>query len=193
MRDRALDCRSDRRQLLLRRKNGEFSVMIGFVEQRSNRGWNCAGTSTLPDFTYASLGGGCWKRDGNDDVPHPCRVSAVDALAHATLTQSRSKKTTSSDKLVQTLKPARVLETYSAGIKLALVARAEADVYLNTYRLFHDWDICAGHILVEEAGGNVSGLQGETLAYGEPGNWQRHGVLATNGLLHAEALAAKKE
>lgn len=174
------------------RKNGEFSVMIGFVDERKI----AVGIVLEPArsrLTYASLGGGCWKRDGNDATPYPCRVSAVDTLAHATLTQSRSKKTTSSDKLVQALRPARVLETYSAGIKLALVARSEADLYLNTYRLFHDWDICAGHILVEEAGGKVTGLQGETLTYGQPGNWQRHGVLATNGVLHTEALAAKKE
>ncbi len=174
------------------RKNGEFSVMIGFVDQ----GQIAVGIVSEPArarLTYASRGAGCWKRDGASAAPVRCQVSHVDSLAHATLTQSRSKKTTSADKLVQALHPARVLETYSAGIKLALVARGEADLYLNTYRLFHDWDICAGHILVEEAGGKVSGLQGETLTYGQPGNWQRHGVLATNGLLHNEALTAKKE
>ena len=84
--------------------------------------------------------------------------------------------------------PERVIETYSAGIKLALVARGEADIYLNTYDAFHDWDICAGHILVEEAGGTVTGLRGESLQYGLPGAWQRHGLLASNGLLHADAL-----
>src|SRR5206468_2382783 len=91
---------------------------------------------------------------------------------------------------VKTLNPAKVIETYSAGIKLALVARGEADLYVNTYDAFHDWDICAGQILVEEAGGKVSGLRGEELHYGLPGAWQRHGVLATNGILHSSALMA---
>jgi 3'-phosphoadenosine 5'-phosphosulfate (PAPS) 3'-phosphatase len=82
------------------------------------------------------------------------------------------------------------VETYSAGIKLAMVARGEADIYLNTYTAFHDWDICAGHILVNEAGGRVTGLGGQELHYGLPGAWQRHGVLATNGQLHDGAIEA---
>ena len=90
---------------------------------------------------------------------------------------------------VSAVRPARVVETYSAGIKLALVARGEADVYANTYDAFHDWDICAGHLLVEEAGGKVTGLGGETIRYGLPGAWQRQGLLATNGHLHEAAVA----
>ncbi len=88
----------------------------------------------------------------------------------------------------EALGPARIVESYSAGIKLALVARGEADIYLNTYEAFHDWDICAGHILVTEAGGRVTGTGGQELRYGLPGAWQRDGLLATNGLLHDAAL-----
>ena len=91
--------------------------------------------------------------------------------------------------LFRSLRPARVLESHSAGIKLALVARGEADLYLNTYDAFHDWDICAGHILVTEAGGKVTGSANQTLVYGVAGAWQRHGLLASNGRVHAEALA----
>jgi 3'(2'), 5'-bisphosphate nucleotidase len=94
---------------------------------------------------------------------------------------------------MKALQPARVLETYSAGIKLAMIARGEADIYLNTYDAFHDWDICAGHILVDEAGGRVTGLGGQELRYGLPSAWQRHGLLASNGKLHnvaAKALAS---
>ena len=69
------------------------------------------------------------------------------------------------------------------------MARGEADLYVNTYAAFHDWDICAGHILVEEAGGTVTGLLGEAIAYNTEGAWQRHGLLATNGLLQQQALA----
>jgi 3'-phosphoadenosine 5'-phosphosulfate (PAPS) 3'-phosphatase len=82
-----------------------------------------------------------------------------------------------------------VIETHSAGIKLALVARGVADLYVNHYAAFHDWDICAGHILVEEAGGKVTGLRGEALHYGTPGAWQRSCLLASNGVLHAAAQA----
>lgn len=174
------------------RKNGEFSVMVAFVEN----GLIAVGVVYEPcrqRLTYASRGAGCWRRDGN--APHPirCQASRISSLGAATLTQSRAKKSTGSNIRLQGISPARVLETYSAGIKLALVARGEADLYVNSYRAFHDWDICAGHILVDESGGKVSGLGGETLTYGDPGNWQRHGLLATNGVLHEPALSAMKE
>jgi 3'(2'), 5'-bisphosphate nucleotidase len=93
---------------------------------------------------------------------------------------------------VQLLKPATVIETYSAGIKLALVARGDADLYLNTYDAAHDWDLCAGHILVAEAGGKVTTLNGTELHYGLAGALQQGGVLASNGRLHEAAVERMK-
>src|SRR5438105_2391494 len=122
------------------RKNGEFSVMIGFVEH----GLPVVGVVSEPAharLTYAVRGGGCWRRDDGDAAP--CRVSAIVALADATLTQSHSRDASRPSRPVQLVRPVRVVETYSAGIKLVLVARGEADVYVNTYNAFHDWDICA--------------------------------------------------
>jgi 3'(2'), 5'-bisphosphate nucleotidase len=171
------------------RKNGEFSVMVAFAD----RGLIGAGVvlePARPRLTYALRGGGCWRRDGAEPGPTACRVSATGELSAVVLTQSHSKTPGTRSRLVQALNPARVVESYSAGIKLALVARGEADLYLNTYDAFHDWDIAAGHLLVDEAGGKVTGLGGEELRYGLPGAWQRHGLLATNGLIHDAAVAA---
>jgi 3'(2'), 5'-bisphosphate nucleotidase len=168
-------------------KNGEFSVMIGFVDE----GLIAVGIVLEPAagrLTYAVRGGGCWRQDGTESVPSPCNVSEVIDLRASTLTQSRSRPGQTS-RAVQGLHPANVVETYSAGIKLARVARGEADLYVNTYTAFHDWDICAGHLLVEEASGLVTGLAGQTLHYGQPGAWQRYGLLATNCHLHESALA----
>jgi 3'(2'), 5'-bisphosphate nucleotidase len=168
------------------RKNGEFSVMVAFVAD----GQLAAGVVLQPAsgrLTYAARGSGCWRRDG-DSEPVLCRVSAARTMAEATLVQSHSRDTQKRSAEVRALAPARVFETYSAGIKLALVARSEADLYLNTYDAFHDWDIAAGHILVDEAGGIVTGLKGQVPRYGLRGAWQRDGLLASNGLIHAEAV-----
>lgn len=174
-------------------KNGEFSVMVGFVAN----GEIGAGVVLQPAtqrITFARRGHGCWRHDGNAD-PVRCHVSNVPKLSASTLIQSHSKPGKKST-VVTALEPARVIESYSAGVKLAVVARGEAELYPNTYDAFHDWDICAGHILVTEAGGTVTGLCGEQLRYGLPGAWQRVGLLATNGHIHTEAVnkwvAAKK-
>jgi 3'(2'), 5'-bisphosphate nucleotidase len=169
------------------RKNGEFSVMVGFVAKGALE----VGIVAQPAFgrlTYASRGAGCWRRDQNEE-PKACRVTSVDRLENATLTQSRSKAGAARSPLVTALNPAKIVETYSAGVKLALVARGEADIYLNDYTEFHDWDIAAGHLLVSEAGGHVTGMRGQELLYGLPGAWQRHGLVATNKLIHEDALA----
>jgi 3'(2'), 5'-bisphosphate nucleotidase len=169
------------------RKNGEFSVMIGFVQE----GQVAVGVVFEPArarLTYARRGGGCWRRDGGASTPLACRVAATSDLHAATLTQTHSRRPETPSPAAALLGPHRVVESYSAGIKLALVARGEADLYVNTYQAFHDWDICAGHILVDEAGGRVTGLHGEPLAYGLPGAEQRHGLLASNGTLHEAAV-----
>jgi 3'(2'), 5'-bisphosphate nucleotidase len=169
------------------RKVGEFSVMVGFLE----KGEIAVGVVQEPEqnrLTWAIRGGGCWKRDGQGSLER-CRVTGTSELSAATLTQSHTQDPTKPSRRVQRLQPAKVIETYSAGIKLALVARGEADLYLNTYDAVHDWDLCAGHILVTEAGGRVTKLTGAELQYGLPGALQQGGVLASNGRLHEAAVA----
>jgi 3'(2'), 5'-bisphosphate nucleotidase len=170
------------------KKNGEFSVMIGLVAD----GRPVVGVvhEPVPDrYTYAVQGAGCWCRYG---VAAPVRSHATKTadLAAAALVQSHSKDPKNPSKIVRALHPARVVETYSAGIKLAMVARGEVEIYVNDYPTFHDWDACAGHILVDEAGGKASGFKGEAIQYGTPGFAQHIGLLASNGVLHAAALAA---
>ncbi|HEX5272930.1 MAG TPA: inositol monophosphatase family protein [Gemmataceae bacterium] len=169
-------------------KNGEFSVMVGLVE-----GGNVAVGVVLEPLrrrlTYATRGGGCWRRDG-DGPAERCRVSTTDQLAGATLTVSRSSTGRHRSRHVEALGDVRLLAAYSAGLKLAHVARGEADLYLNVYPNFNDWDICAGQVLVEEAGGKVCGLRGQEILYGAGRGAQRDGLLATNGRLHEAALAA---
>ena len=169
------------------RKNGEFSVMIGLLDE----GRIALGVVLEPAvarLTYAVHGGGCWRRDGDAAEATPCRVTETKNLDQATLTQSHSRDPAVPSRAARALRPARVRETYSAGVKLALVARGEADVYVNTYPAFHDWDVCAGHILVDEAGGAVTTLAGRPLRYGQPGAAQHGGLLATNAALHAAAV-----
>jgi 3'(2'), 5'-bisphosphate nucleotidase len=173
------------------RKNDEFSVMIAFVAG----GRLAVGHVLEPAHdreTYASAGGGCWRRDGRAE-PQRCRVRDVRTFESAVVTQSRSSDPARRSLRIQALRPAGVIETYSAGIKLAMVARGEADLYVNSYEAFHDWDVAAGHLLVIEAGGRVTGLHGQELHYGLPGAAQKQGLLATNGWLHDAAVEVMRK
>ncbi len=165
-------------------KNSEFSVMIGLmVGGRAVLG--VVLEPVLHRMTYAVVDAGCWVTLGQGE-PVPCSVTSQSSLAEATLIQSRTKTGAPPKPIVRALGPAKILETYSAGIKLAAVARGEADVYVNDYSGFNDWDICAGQILVEEAGGRVTLFDGGEIVYGGAGAKQRRGLIATNGHLHDE-------
>jgi 3'(2'), 5'-bisphosphate nucleotidase len=156
-------------------KNGEFSIMIGLT--RNRRPIVGVVYEPIPDIlTYATLGGGTWCIRGSN-APQRCEVKRETLLAQSTLVQSHSRPDQPSMP-VRCLTPATVREMYSAGVKMAVVARGEADVYANTYGRFHDWDICAGDILVTEAGGVVTGLKGEPITYGSEHYAQNHGLLA---------------
>ena len=162
------------------KKTGQFSVMIGLLAD----GVPVVGVVAEPAqkrVTYARAGGGCFCADG-DAAATRCRVSAR-GRNDLILTQTWSKGGETS-RPVRLIRPAHVVETYSGGVKMALVARGEADVYPNMYETFYDWDICAGHVLVTEAGGRVTDLAGNPIAYQASDFSQRKGLLASNGVAH---------
>ncbi|HEX4613575.1 MAG TPA: inositol monophosphatase family protein [Urbifossiella sp.] len=166
------------------KKTGQFSVMIGLLLD----GEPVVGVVAEPAIdrtTYAWTGGGCWYKVG-DGTSVGCHVSRR-KLKDAVLTQSWAKPGQPS-RPVRALAPSRVVETYSGGVKLAQVARGEADVYANVYETFFDWDICAGHVLVTEAGGRVTDLSGNPVAYAADRFAQTRGLLATNGAFHDDAV-----
>ncbi len=163
-------------------KNGEFSVMVALAFD----GEAVVGVVAEPALgreTWATKGGGCWREGGV-----PCRVRDVARLEDAVLVQSRTKPGAAPSPAARALRPGRVDETHSAGVKLARVARGEADVYVNDYPGFSDWDIAAGHVLVTEAGGRVCGLKGEVIRYGGAGNAQRCGLVAVTAALSGDTL-----
>jgi 3'(2'), 5'-bisphosphate nucleotidase len=171
-------------------KNGEFSVMIGLTVGNQV----VVGVVLEPVLnrvTYASLGAGCWVQTG-EEQPQRCHVTERVELVGGSLVQSRSKPGSPPKIGEVKLKPGKVLETYSAGIKLAMVARGDVETYVNDYRNFHDWDVCAGQVLVEEAGGKVTLLDGGPIIYGGKKAKQRDGLLATNGKVHGEAVQKVK-
>jgi myo-inositol-1(or 4)-monophosphatase len=73
----------------------------------------------------------------------------------------------------------------SAAIDLCYVAAGRLDGFWEMY--LGPWDIAAGALIVEEAGGTVSATDGTAFST------RRGNILATNGHLHEEMLAAIAE
>jgi len=81
----------------------------------------------------------------------------------------------------------RVRLTGSVAFKLAELSTGAGDATF-TLTPKNEWDICAGTLLVEEAGGRVTDLAGAPLVFNQPVTL-RPGMIATNGALHAGLLA----
>ncbi|MGE5817887.1 MAG: inositol monophosphatase family protein [Deltaproteobacteria bacterium] len=69
----------------------------------------------------------------------------------------------------------------SIAFRLAKVAGGDGDGTL-TFRSIREWDICAGVLMVQEAGGRVVDGNGKTLVFNRQ-EARHHGVIAANGPL----------
>lgn len=71
----------------------------------------------------------------------------------------------------------------AAALDMCFVACGSFDAYFEGW--IKPWDVAAGWLLVEEAGGRVSGRHGEPYAFNTP-------ILATNGHIHEEMMRCLK-
>jgi 3'(2'), 5'-bisphosphate nucleotidase len=82
--------------------------------------------------------------------------------------------------------------------KYATVARGDADIYLRlpTRADYREkiWDHAAGQIVIEQAGGKVTDVDGKPLDYSHGRTFAHNrGVVATSGAIHEAVLAAVKD
>ena len=155
----------------------EFCVCIALVEA----GRPIVGVEYNPaaDRLYVAVRG-----QGTTVNGEPARVSRQAKLADAVVMASRSED---KRKEWDPFKPLmRVALTGSVAFKLAELSTGNGDATF-TLTPKNEWDICAGTILVEEAGGRVTGLEGEPLVFNQPSPL-RPGMIASNGILHAARL-----
>jgi myo-inositol-1(or 4)-monophosphatase len=118
------------------------------------------------EFYLAAEGGGSWARDTR------LQVSAQGALTGARLAGPRGWLRTS---IIQNLGAALEPHIPSLAYRLGLVATARIDAAFASPRA-NDWDLAAADLLVHEAGGRLTGLDGAALRYNQ--EIPRHDVLA---------------
>jgi myo-inositol-1(or 4)-monophosphatase len=73
-------------------------------------------------------------------------------------------------------------------LRLCLVAEGKYDAFAAATPK-HDWDICAGDLILREAGGVVTDLQGAPCIYNRAEPFQR-GIIASGAALHPAILKA---
>lgn len=77
----------------------------------------------------------------------------------------------------------------SVGLKVGQLSEGICDLYLAT-KVCKEWDLCAPHAVLLEAGGMLTDLWGDVPAYNKPELLPCRGVLASNGLVHGRIVEA---
>jgi 3'(2'), 5'-bisphosphate nucleotidase len=168
------------------KRTDDFSVIIGMIKEKKP----VLGVVYLPvdDITYAAeKDGGAWMH--KNDKWYQITVSDR-RIPDLRLVTSREHFTSKDEEFSALVSPASLVKVGSTGIKLSKIAEAEADLfYCLEGRSI--WDICGPQAILEEAGGEVLGTDGELLAYDQLRF--RTGIVATNKACSAEVLSLLKK
>lgn len=171
------------------KRNGEFTVNIGLVED----GVPCVGVVYVPvkkDLYYAVKNNSAYvQHDGGVVTQIHCSSNAE--IEQMILVKSRSHAGEKLNRLLQKYHFAAVKESGSS-IKICMIARGLAEVYFR-FGPTNEWDICAAHCVINEAGGKLTDCIGKTIHYNKPDPLNRNGFIASNNAIHPQLVKVAKE
>ncbi len=79
-------------------------------------------------------------------------------------------------------------QSMGASVKLMALARGSLDAVINLDGSEQEWDTCAPEVVVREAGGMFTDIDGGAFAYNQHDVSHRRGSLASNGFCHGALL-----
>lgn len=162
-------------------RNGEFSIMIGLAI----RGEAVMGVIMQPEagLLYAGAQGvGAYLEEGPERIP--LVVSGTERTNQMVLVSSRSHRQQITDKMRSTMRITSERVSGSVGLKVGLIARRLADLYLHPSPGCKEWDLCAPQALLEAAGGRMTDCWGNPLWYNKRDVRAHNGLVASNGTVH---------
>jgi 3'(2'), 5'-bisphosphate nucleotidase len=160
---------------------GEFAVMIGLA---------VAGEAKLgvvyhparDRMFYAALGMGAFveeqlttKRLRVDPTADPARMRAA---------MSRSHHNPKVDRILERLGVKQKITSGSVGLKIGLLADAQAHIYMHLGARTNQWDTCGPEAILREAGGVLTDTTGAPMRYDRQEIRNQHGVVASSNVMH---------
>jgi 3'(2'), 5'-bisphosphate nucleotidase len=168
------------------KKDGDFGVQIGLTEN----GEAILGVVFLPvhdELFYAVKGAGAFLQKG-DAPAERLQVSELTDFRKMNLASSRNHRSPKMHRIIEDFGFVREIQRGSVGLKVGLIARREADIYIHLSPRTKFWDSCAPQIILEEAGGRMTDLFGARIRYDLTDVQNHNGILASNGAAHAAAV-----
>lgn len=144
------------------------------------------GVIYLPNFNQlyvAEKGKGAFLNGKRIHVSKTAKLKKAMLLYDGGLQRSKKIKLKALGKLIDSVFRVRILG--AACVNLASIAAGNADIY--TEHSTNPWDIGAGLLIVQEAGGKVTSLNGEKHSL------KNEGFVASNGKLHKDIIKLTKK
>ena len=166
-------------------RNGEFSIMIGLAIE----GRPVLGVVMQPDPGLLYIGAvnqGAYLYEAGERIP--LSVSDVTQVNRMVLVSSRSHRQQIVDKMRSALRITSERVSGSVGLKVGLIARQLADLYVHPSPGCKEWDICAPYALLEAAGGRMTDCWGNPLIFNKRDVRAHNGLIASTGQVHDEVV-----
>ena len=162
-------------------KTDMFGVHLGLTYQ----GISVLGVNYYPvtgNFYVAIKGKGAHMIVG--DNISPIHVSDTKEISELRFAKSTAFLDPTIERIIKDYSMPDGVDIGSMGLKICKVADGTADIYLNANKWFGLWDSCSGEVIVMEAGGVITDMNGNRFNYKQESAKFKQGVLVTNGQMH---------
>ncbi|VVB81261.1 Fructose-1,6-bisphosphatase/inositol-1-monophosphatase [uncultured archaeon] len=172
------------------KRTGDFSVMIAYLIERQPILAVVYAPAKDKLFT-ATLGGGAWLTE--KDVKTRLQITNPRTLENALIALSRKDMTEEQAREICAKFGAKGFrQAGSFGVKVGLIAENQVDLYVNSSPNAAEWDACAPGLVLSEAGGRMTGYDGDTITFNNPSPYLPNGAVCSTGLIHVPVLACVK-
>ncbi|MDD5254375.1 MAG: 3'(2'),5'-bisphosphate nucleotidase CysQ [Candidatus Nanoarchaeia archaeon] len=167
-------------------KNGEFTVNIALVKNKEPI-LGIIYVPTKKETYYAAKNRGSFYELNNEIKK--LNVSDKKLIEEMEVVRSRFN---AGEKLLKFLEKTnfREIKVVGSSLKGCLIARGDADIYYK-FGSIHEWDICAMTLVLEEAGGTITDLEGKRLVFNKESP-SFEGFIASNNKIHQELVRIGK-
>jgi len=162
-------------------RNGEFTVNIALIDDQSPRA-GCVYAPAVGELYYAGERAWCAGQSPGAGLDM-ARARPIEARPapprEAIALASRSHRDPATDAFLATVPHLRI-ESVGSSLKFCRIAAGRADLYAR-FGPTMEWDVAAGHAILQAAGGSVLAPDGATFKYGKFASGLRNGPFIARG------------
>ncbi|MDX9856093.1 MAG: 3'(2'),5'-bisphosphate nucleotidase CysQ [Candidatus Moranbacteria bacterium] len=168
-------------------KTDEFAVMIGLANRDGEAVMGVVYAPSLEELYYAQKGeGSFWEKDGK-----VVRLKVSDkGIKKGRILLSRNHLGEFEQEVAKKYDMEKI-SMGSAGLKICRIAKGDAELYINSSDKSGEWDTCAGNIILTEAGGMSSDMEGNDLIYNKENSEHPNGFVIfgqSNNIIYKKIL-----